>query len=151
MGKLWAHKYFCLRDFTVLNFVHKPDGLETISFHTAIMIIIFIALIQDNAVIRGQNKVGTWVNCPQNLVKAHKMLRPRAKMTLENMFIQRNLKGGIGSLFDPCVNAMGWGGHIGHHLWSYCTFRFGAIIRRDLYTLSLPRDSPCDYLYACVL
>ena len=29
---------------------------------------------------RGQNKVG-----PQNLVRAHKMLRPRAQMALENV------------------------------------------------------------------
>ena len=28
---------------------------------------------------------------------------------------------------------------------------FGAIIRRDLYTLSLLRDSPRDILYACVI
>ena len=30
----------------------------------------------------------------------------------------RNLKGGIRSLFDPCVNAVG-GGHIAHHVWRW--------------------------------
>ena len=34
---------------------------------------------------------------------------------------------------------------------SYCTFRFGAIIQRNLQTLSLPRDSPQNNLYACVI
>ena len=28
---------------------------------------------------------GHWANCPQNLVRAHKMLRPRAQMILENV------------------------------------------------------------------
>ena len=32
---------------------------------------------------------------------------------------------------------------------SYCTFGFGVIIRRNLPTLSLPRDSPGNNLYAC--
>ena len=31
---------------------------------------------------------------------------------------------------------------------SYCTFGFGATIRRDLGTLSLPRDSPRDNQHA---
>ena len=34
---------------------------------------------------------------------------------------------------------------------SYCTFGFGAIMLRDLRTLSLPRDSPCNNQYACVI
>ena len=55
----------------------------------------------------------------------------------------RNLKGGIGSLFDPCVNAMRrqpcWPSRMEV---SYCTFGFGANILRDLRTLSLPHDSP---------
>ena len=33
----------------------------------------------------------------------------------------------------------------------YCTFGFGAIIRRDLRTLSLLRDSPRDNQYACAI
>ena len=32
---------------------------------------------------RGQNKVGPLANCPHNLVKAYKMLRPRAQMLLK--------------------------------------------------------------------
>ena len=60
-----------------------------------------------------------------------------------DMFYSRNLKGGIGSLFDSCVNAMGWRPYCPSRMEvSYCTFGFGAIIRRDLCTLSLPRDSP---------
>ena len=57
--------------------------------------------------------------------------------------VPRNLKGGIGSLFDPPVNAM-----VRRPYWSsrvevsYCTFGFGAIIQRNLRTLSLPHDSP---------
>ena len=51
--------------------------------------------------------------------------------------------------FDHCVIAMG-SGHIARQVWevSYRTFGFGAIIRRDLRTLSLPRDSPRDNQYA---
>ena len=58
----------------------------------------------------------------------------------------RNLKGGIGFLFDPCVNAM-WQPRMKV---SYCTFGFGTIIRRDPRT-SLLRDSLCDNQYACVI
>ena len=40
--------------------------------------------------------------------------------------IPRNLKGKIGSLFDPCVNAMGWRPYWPSHMEaSYCTFGFG--------------------------
>ena len=34
---------------------------------------------------------------------------------------------------------------------SYCTFAFGAIIRRDLRTLSLPCDSLRDNQYVCMI
>ena len=47
-----------------------------------------------------------------------------------------------------------WGsGHIDRHFMeaSYCTFGFGSIIRRDLRTLLLPRDSPKDNLYECLI
>ena len=64
----------------------------------------------------------------------------------------RNLKGEIGSLFDPCVNAIGRRPYCPSRMEvSYCTFGFGAIIRRDLRTLSLPRDSPRDNQFACVI
>ena len=47
----------------------------------------------------------------------------------------RNLKGGIRSQVDPCVNAMGqrpyWPSRMEV---GYCTFGFGAIIQRDLCT-----------------
>ena len=63
--------------------------------------------------------------------------------------VARNFKGGIGSLVDPCVKAMGrrpcWPSRMEE---SYCTFGFGAIIWRDLRTLSLPRDSQCNNLYS---
>ena len=64
----------------------------------------------------------------------------------------RTLIGGIGSPFDPRVNTM-WGWPYCPLLMevSYCTFRFGAIIRRNLRTLSLPRDSQHNNLYACVI
>ena len=62
----------------------------------------------------------------------------------------RNLKGGIGSLFDPCVNTMGqrpyW---LSRTEVSYCTSGFGGIIWSNLRTLSLPRDSPCNNLSPC--
>ena len=64
----------------------------------------------------------------------------------------RNLKGGIGSRFDPRVNALGqrpyWPSRMEV---SYCTFGFGAIIRCDLHTLSLPRDSPFDNPFVWVI
>ena len=64
----------------------------------------------------------------------------------------RNLKGGIGSLFDPCINAMGrWPYCPSRMEVSYCTFRFGTIIWRDMRTLSLPRDSRRDNLNACMI
>ena len=50
----------------------------------------------------------------------------------------RNFKGGIGSLFDPCVNAMGRG-HIDRHLWrrvivpSYLAPSFGVICAHYCY------------------
>ena len=55
-----------------------------------------------------------------------------------------NLKGGIGSLFDPCVNATAiltvmYGGEL-------CSSGFGAIIWRDLRT-SLSRDSLRDNFF----
>ena len=65
-------------------------------------------------------------------------------------FNQGIKKGNDGSLFGPCVNAMGR-----QPYWpscmevSYCTFGFGVIIRCDQRTLSLPCDSPHDNLYAC--
>ena len=62
------------------------------------------------------------------------------------------LKGGIGSLFDPCVNDMGQRPYcLSRMEVSYCTFGFGAIIRHDQRTLSLPRDSPRDNQYACAI
>ena len=64
----------------------------------------------------------------------------------------RNLKGGIGSLFDPCVNAVGRRPYCPSRMEvSYCTIRFGAIIRRDLRTLSVLHDSPCNIQHACVI
>ena len=64
------------------------------------------------------------------------------------LFDSRNLKGGIGSLFDPCVNAMKWRPYWPSHMEvSYCTFGFCANILRDLCTISLPRDSH----HACVI
>ena len=69
-----------------------------------------------------------------------------------NKFEARNLKGGIGSLFDPCVNAMGRRPYCSSRMEvGYCTFGFGAIIRRDLRTLSLPHVSPRDNQYACAI
>ena len=61
------------------------------------------------------------------------------------------LKGESG-LFLPRVNAMGrrpyWPSRIEV---SYCTFGFGAIIRRSLRTFSLSRNPLCDNLYVCVI
>ena len=58
-----------------------------------------------------------------------------------------------GSLFfDSCVNATErWPYWLSRMEASYCTFGLGTIIRHDLHTLSLPRNSPCDNLYACVI
>ena len=51
------------------------------------------------------------------------------------------------SLSDPCVNATGQRPYCPSGMEvSYCTFRFGAIIQRDLCILSLPCDSLRDNL-----
>ena len=48
---------------------------------------------------------------------------------------QGNLKGGIKSLFDPCVNAMGRRAYQPSHMeMSYCTFGFGVNIQRYQHT-----------------
>ena len=64
---------------------------------------------------------------------------------------QGDLKGESG-LFLARGNAMGrrpyWPSYMET---SCCTFRFGAIIRGDLHTLSLPCDSPCDNLHTYVI
>ena len=66
--------------------------------------------------------------------------------------IIKEFKRGIGSLFDPCVNAMGRRPYCPSRMEvSYCTFGFGTIILRDLRTLSLPHDSPHGNQYACVI
>ena len=45
----------------------------------------------------------------------------------------KEIKRGIGSLFDPCVNAMGWRPYRLSHMEDiYCTFRFGEVIRHNL-------------------
>ena len=70
-----------------------------------------------------------------------------------NALLPRSLKGEPGLFFfDPCVNTMEWRPYCPSRMEvSYCTFRFGAIIRRDLCTLSLPHDSPPDNQYACLI
>ena len=64
----------------------------------------------------------------------------------------RNLIGGMGSLFDPCVITIGrrpfWLSHVEV---SYFTSGFGVIIWHDLQTLSLPRVLLCDNLNACMI
>ena len=68
------------------------------------------------------------------------------------MATSRNLKREIWSLFAPCINAMGRQPYCPSCMeGSYCTFGLGAIIRRDLRTLLLLRDSPRDNQYACVI
>ena len=66
--------------------------------------------------------------------------------------VTKEFKGGIGSPFDPCVNAMRqqpyWPSRMEV---SYCSSGFGAIIQRNLHTTSLPCDSPCDNLCACII
>ena len=64
----------------------------------------------------------------------------------------RNLKGGIGSLFDPCVNVVERRPYCPSHMEvSYWIFRFEAIIRLDLRTLSSLCDSWCDNQFACMI
>ena len=81
--------------------------------------------------------------CVKDKIKA---LEFKLKMVLASFRkYPRNLKWRIASLFDPCVDAMGRRPYCPSRMEvSYCTFRFGAIIRRNLCTLSLPRDSPRD-------
>ena len=63
-----------------------------------------------------------------------------------------NLKGviNIRCPFDSGVNAMDWQPYWPSRVEaSYTTFRYGAIIRHNLCTLSLPHDSPHDNHFAC--
>ena len=72
----------------------------------------------------------------------------RSRTVWLNLPWTRNLKGGIGSFFHPCVNAMEQGPY---WLWRmevcYCTFGFSTIIQCNLCTLLLPQDN----LYACMI
>ena len=91
----------------------------------------------------------TWAGWPDTKGKMFE------KFTAQQFFSQlnpRNFKGGIGSLFDPCVNAMGqWPYWPSRMEVSYCTFGFNSIIQGNLRTLSLPCDSPRDNLHACII
>ena len=61
----------------------------------------------------------------------------------------KNLKGGIGSLFDPCVNAKGWQPYWPSYMEvSYCTFGFAAVNWRDLRKVLLLRKT-CRDLSPC--
>ena len=76
---------------------------------------------------------------PHNNTIATRMKSPwLVRVSITN----KEFKRGIGTLLDPCVNTMGRRPYCSSCMEvSYCTFRFGAIIQRDLRTLSLPRDS----------
>ena len=59
---------------------------------------------------------------------------------------------GFWSLFDPYVNVMERRPYCSSRMEvNYCIFGFGAIIRHDVRTLSLPRDSSLNDQYACVI
>ena len=67
---------------------------------------------------------------------------------LSILWLPKNFKGGIRSLFDPCVNTMGQRPYCSSRMeMSYCTFGFSVIIQCNLCTLSLPRDSPRNIQY----
>ena len=94
-----------------------------------------------------------WNKNTSGTMQAHyEWMKKMIKMMQFNIGYTKEFKRGIGSLFDPCVNAMErqpyWPSHTEV---SYCTFRFCSIIRRNLCTLSLLRDSLRDKLYACVI
>ena len=50
------------------------------------------------------------------LIKANEGFDSQGQGSKLDVGEARNLKGGIGSLFDTCVNTMG-GGRIAHHIW----------------------------------
>ena len=65
------------------------------------------------------------------------IIETRREYSVENT---RNLKEGIGYLFDACVNTMGWRPYcLSRMEVSYCTFGFGAITH------------PHDNQYVCVI
>ena len=82
-------------------------------------------------------------------IRIQPFLKPGVNGTFsEGKYMIWSRKSGL--FFDPFVNAMGRRPYCPSRMEvSYCTFGFGAIIRRDL--LTLPRDSPRDNLYACVI
>ena len=64
----------------------------------------------------------------------------------------RNLKGVIGCLFGPCVNAMGRLPHWRSRMEvSYCTCGFCAVIQRDQLKVSLQRILTRNNLNVCVI
>ena len=87
----------------------------------------------------------------RHFMRVHLHAQPACAVDAGGMH-PRNLEGGIESLFYSCVIAMRrrpyW---LSRMEVSYCTFGFGANIRCDLRTLSLPRDSLCNNPYACVI
>ena len=69
---------------------------------------------------------------------------------LLHVSVTRTLKGGIGSLFDPCVNALRQRPYyVSRMEVSYFTYVFGTIIRRDLRILLLLGDSLCNNQFVC--
>ena len=69
-----------------------------------------------------------------------------------NELLSRNLKGESGLFLTPVLTLWGRRPYCPSRIEaSYCTFGSGAIIWRDVRTLSLPRDSPGDSQYACVI
>ena len=99
-------------------------------------------------VFNGQQKRDSKDKIPIGLNSSKRVVLSKMStlcFTVKGRLTLRNLKGGILSLFDPCVNAMGqrpyWPSRMEV---SYCTFRFGANILRNLRTLSSPRDSTRD-------
>ena len=96
---------------------------------------------QINALKNKETKKKQWFICTYKI----SMLR---SFFVSDSSKPRNLKGGIGSLFDLCV--MLW------PLWqscmevSYCTFGFGAIILARFAQLIIAACLPCDNLNKCM-
>ena len=74
------------------------------------------------------------------------------KISASHLWPAQGILKGESGLFLTRVNAMGWRPYCPSRMEvSYCTFRFGVIIRPDLRILSLPWDSLCDNQYACMI
>ena len=91
-----------------------------------------------------------WITC-QIAVRIAPWTEDKLVISLRGVMYIFKLSSIMGSFIWIIFKEFKRGNRVSSMEVSCCTFGFGAIIRRDLCTLSLPRDSPCDNQYACAI